>query len=110
MLYDEEGKAYIEPPLLPQEQHLQYIVNDYQRLYRECRRLEQKVERMAETNSRINNLNYSQFRIIFEYAKALQHCIEVIQKHNIKLSPYIKNIIQPMIKTSFSIANKRKQD
>ena len=35
MLYDEEGKAYIEPPLIPEEQNLLYIVKDYRRMYNE---------------------------------------------------------------------------
>lgn len=109
MLYDEEGNPYVEPPLLPEEQHLEYIVKDYQRMYRKCRHLEQKAERLGETNTRISNLNYSQFRIIFEYAKALQHCIEVMQKNGIGLSPYMVNIIQPMLKTTFDIVNKKQK-
>lgn len=109
MLYDEEGNPYVEPPLLPEEQHLAYIVKDYQRMYRKCRHLEQKVERLGENNTRISNLNYSQFRIIFEYAKGLKHCIEVMQKNGIRLSPYMVNIIQPMLKTTFDIVNKKQK-
>jgi hypothetical protein len=35
MLYDEEGRVYVEPPLIPEEQHLMYIVKDYRRMYGE---------------------------------------------------------------------------
>ena len=109
MLYDEEGNPYVEPPLLPEDKHLEYIVKDYQRMYHKIKHLEQKVERMRKTNTRISNLNYSQFRIIFEYAKALQHCIEVMQKHNIKLSPYMINIIRPMLTNTFDTVNKQQK-
>lgn len=109
MLYDEEGNPYVEPPLLPEDKHLEYIVKDYQRMYRKCRHLEEKVIKMRETNTMINHLNYSQFGIIFEYAKGLKHCIEVMQKNGIRLSPYMVNIIQPMLKTTFDIVNKKQK-
>ena len=38
MLYDEEGNAFIERPLIPEEQNLMYIVKDYRRMYYESRR------------------------------------------------------------------------
>lgn len=102
MLYDEEGRPHVEPPLLPEEQHLAYVVRDYQRMYRMNGRLKYKVERMAETNTRISHLNYAQGRLILEYAVALQHCFNLMDKHKVKLTPYLKNVVQPKMRVTFS--------
>ena len=58
MLYDEEGKAYIEPPLIPEEQNLLYIVKDYRRMYGEYWKLKEHNKKLGSTNTKIENYNY----------------------------------------------------
>ena len=51
MLYDEEGRAYVECPIIPEEQNLLYIVKDYRRMYNEYWKMQKRIKRLQESNT-----------------------------------------------------------
>ena len=85
MLYDEEGKAYIEPPLIPEEQNLLYIVKDYRRMYNTHWAMQAKIKKLQENNTMLGNRCFSQLRYIQRQRDALKLCIRLLEKNNIKL-------------------------
>ena len=94
MLYDEEGKAYIEPPLIPEEQNLLYIVKDYKRMYNEYWKMQNHIKRLQETNTMLANRCFSQQRFICRLKNFLNHCIKWMKKKKVEQSPSIKNFLK----------------
>ena len=94
MLYDEEGKAYVEPPLIPEEQNLMYIVKDYRRMCGEYSSMQAKIKRLQETNTMLAHKNFSQQRFICRLKEVIKHCIKWMKKKNVEPSPYIDNFIK----------------
>ncbi len=94
MLYDEEGKAYVEPPLIPEEQNLMYIVKDYRRMYGEYSSMQTKIKRLQETNTMLAHKNFSQQRFICRLKEVIKHCIKWMKKKNVEPSPYLGNFIK----------------
>jgi len=94
MLYDEEGRAYVEPPLLPENQHLRYIVKDYHRMYNDYGKLEANIKRLRETNTRMANQNYAMRRHEQELRDIIRHCVKWMKKNGLEPSPYINNYIK----------------
>lgn len=94
MLYDEEGKAYVEPPLIPEEQNLMYIVKDYRRMYGEYSSMQTKIKRLQETNTMLAHKNFSQQRFICRLKEVINHCIKWMKKKNVEPSPYLDNFIK----------------
>ena len=94
MLYDEEGKAYVEPPLIPKEQNLMYIVKDYRRMYGEYSSMQAKIKRLQETNTMLAHKNFSQQRFICRLKEVIKHCIKWMKKKNVEPSPYLDNFIK----------------
>ena len=86
MLYNEEGKAYVEPPLIPEEQNLLYIVKDYRRMYNTHWAMQAKIKKLQENNTMLGNRCFSQLRYIQRQRDALKLCVRLLEKNNIKLS------------------------
>lgn len=79
MLYDEEGRPYVEPPLLPEERHLMYIVKDYARMYRENQALQNRNERLRDSLRRGNGYQYALNRIIIEQERQIVRLIKMLE-------------------------------
>lgn len=85
MLYDEEGRAYVEHPIIPDEQNLMYIVKDYRRMYNTHWAMQAKIKKLQENNIKMSNRCFSQLRYIQRQRDALKLCIRLLEKNNIKL-------------------------
>jgi hypothetical protein len=94
MLYDEEGKAFVEPPLIPEEQNLLYIVKDYRRMYGEYSSMQARIKRLQETNIQLSNRNFSQQRYIFKLKEIIKHCVKWMKKKNVERSPHLDNFLK----------------
>ena len=94
MLYDEEGKAFVEPPLIPEEQNLLYIVKDYRRMHGEYSSMQAKIKKLQETNTMLGHRNFSQQRFICRLKEVIKHCVKWMKKKNIEPSPYLDNFIK----------------
>lgn len=94
MLYDEEGRAYVERPLIPEEQHLFYIVRDYKHMYHDYWAIKAKVKKLQETNMRISHKELAQKREIQAYREAIKHAITYMKKHGVEPSPYLLDFIK----------------
>ena len=102
MLYDEEGRAYVEPPLLPEEQHLRYIVRDYHRMYKEFYKLEDKVAKMGEKNSNMAHYIFflrgvvmKQLKLIDDFANRLKNRGHTIEKSTVALIEDFRRVAYP---------------
>lgn len=58
MLYDEEGRAYVERPILPEDINTFWIVADYRRMYNQQANMERKIKQLAEKNSQMSHYNF----------------------------------------------------
>lgn len=94
MLYDEEGKAYIEPPLIPEEQNLLYIVKDYRRMYGEYWKMQNHIKRLQETNTMLAHRNFSQQRFICRLKEVIKHCVKWMKKKKVEPSPFLENFLK----------------
>lgn len=91
MLYDEEGKVYIEQPIIPEEQHLMYIVKDYRRMYNEHSKMLARIKKLGETNTKIAHYNYSLTHKNQEQRNVIRHCLKWMKKNGIEPSAFLKN-------------------
>ena len=89
MLYDEEGKAYVEPPLLPENVHLQYIVKDYQRMFREHNRMEGSNARLRKKNAELGRENCWMRAEIKERLEVIRHCVRYMKKCGVEPSTHL---------------------
>jgi len=94
MLYDEEGRAYVEPPLIPEEQHLMYIVKDYRRMYWMYWKMKEHAKKLGETNVKLSNNNYSLTHKNQEQRDVIRHCIKWMKKNGIKPSPFLDDYVK----------------
>lgn len=94
MLYDEEGKAYVEPPLIPEEQHLMYIVKDYRRMYNKHGKMLAHIKKLGETNTKVAHHNYFLVRKNQELCDVIRHCIKWMKKKGIEPSPFLDNYMK----------------
>ena len=94
MLYDEEGKAYIEPPLIPKEQNLMYIVKDYRRMYVENQQLIQQNKQLKKSNKGLRDRNFRQARKITEAYNVINHCVKHMKKNGIEPSTFLVEFIK----------------
>lgn len=108
MLYDEEGLPYIEPPLLPEDEHLRYIVQDYQRMYKENIRHEHKIKRLAETNTKMAHYNFFMRGIVKEQLGLIDKLVSMLKNrgHKIEIETAdriedFRKIAYPTITTKF---------
>ena len=91
MLYDEEGRAYVEPPLLPEDAHVFWIVSDYQRMFQENNKLLRKNDELRETINHLNGYQFALNRIIVEQKKMMDRMIGMLKKNGIDIPSDIKN-------------------
>ena len=94
MLYDEEGKAFVEPPLIPEEQNLLYIVKDYRRMYGEYSSMQARIKRLQQSNTRIANYNFALRGNNQEQRDVIRHCLKWMKKKRIEPSPFLENYIK----------------
>ena len=94
MLYNEQGRAYIEPPIIPEEQRLMYIVKDYRRMYNEHGKMLEHIKKLGETNTRVAQHNYSLVRKNQEQRGVIRHCVKWMKKNGINPSPFLENYIK----------------
>lgn len=94
MLYDEEGRAYVEPPLIPEDKHLAYIVGDYQRMYKENEKLRGKLEKMRENLRKLSGYNYFLVKKVNEHEQAIHHAVREMKKKGIIPTPYLNVYIK----------------
>ena len=94
MLYDEEGRAYIERPIIPEEQHLMYIVKDYRRMYGEYWKLKAHNKKLGATNMKLANHNYSLIRKNQEQRNVIRHCLKLMKKNGIEPSQFLENYVK----------------
>lgn len=97
MEYDENGNARIEPPQLPTELVIHYIVKDYQRMYNQTQQLVEENERLRASLKRINAHLFAKQHTIITFYNAVNHCLKQIRKHGIKPTSYIQNTIFPLM-------------
>lgn len=90
MLYDEKGRPYVEPPLIPEEQHVFNIVKDYRRMYYEYHKLKDKVERNKE---RLEKYEWMRKRLK-AHEEAIIHCIKHMKKQGVEPSKHIKDYME----------------
>lgn len=94
MLYDEEGRAYVERPIIPEEQNLLYIVKDYRRMYGEYWKLKEHSKKLGTTNTKISNQNFALRGINQELRDVVRHCLKWMKKKGIEPSPYLDNFVK----------------
>ena len=94
MLYDEEGRTYVEHPIIPDEQHLMYIVKDYRRMYGEYWKLKVHNKKLGATNMKLANHNYSLTHKNQEQRNVIRHCLKWMKKNGIEPSIFLKNYSQ----------------
>lgn len=94
MLYDENGKPHIEPVLLPEEQHLFYIVKDYQRMFIEYHRMKKRerehLEKLNELNKK-NNALRSRVNVMID---VIRHCVRHMKKHDVMPSTFLVDFLR----------------
>ena len=91
MLYDEEGRPYIEPPLLPEDVHVLWIVKDYKRMFEENRKLEARNRALRESNQRISGLQFAQHRIIVEQKRMMDRLVSILRAHSLEVPKDIRD-------------------
>ena len=83
MLYDEEGRAYVERPIIPEEQNLLYIVKDYRRMYNEYWKMQNHIKRLQESNTMLANRCFSQQRLINRLMTIIRNTFKWLEKKKI---------------------------
>ena len=94
MLYDEQGRAYVERPIIPEEQNLLYIVKDYRRMYNEHEKMLAHIKKLGATNMKLANHNYSLTHKNQEQRDVIRHCIKWMKKKGIEPSPFLDNYMK----------------
>jgi cell division septum initiation protein DivIVA len=94
MLYDEKGRAYVERPIIPEEQHLMYIVKDYRRMYVENQQLRQQNKQLEKSNKGLRDRNFRQANKITEAYDVINHCIKYMKKCGIEPSTFLVEFIK----------------
>lgn len=94
MLYDEDGNPYVEPPLLPEDQRIFYIVRDYGRMYKSYNALEEKVKKLEEKLAKINTLNFVQRKSEQDWKDAVRHAWKWMKRHGVEPSPFLKAFVE----------------
>ena len=106
MLYDEEGKAFVEPPLIPEDQHLYYIVKDYSKMCRQVDRLEKKNLKLRETIRKVNAQQFAYSRLVYRRCNALDKMARIMKKNGLDVPSDIR-ILMEENKLLYRKSNKR---
>jgi hypothetical protein len=88
MLYDEEGRAYVERPIIPEEQNLMYIVKDYKRMYSEYSSMQARIKRLQESNTMLAHRCFSQQRLINKMMTLIKDTFKWLNKK--KIAPSVQ--------------------
>jgi len=96
--YDENGNAQIEPPEIPTELVIHYIVKDYQRMYYHTQKLEMENSRLRASLRRVNSMQYAKQRVVFQLIDGVRHCVKLMRKSGIAPTSYLQNNIFPLLK------------
>ena len=94
MLYDEEGKAYVEPPLIPQEQHVFHVVKDYQRMFHNYGKLLAANEKLRKSNHRLGVENTCLKNDKVEYLDVIRHCVKYMKKCGVEPSTFLTSWLE----------------
>ena len=94
MLYDEEGRAYVERPIIPEEQNLLYIVKDYRRMYNEHSKMLAHIKKLQDADTRLAHHNYSLTHKNQEQRNVIRHCLKWMKKNGIKTSTFLDKYIK----------------
>ena len=94
MLYDEEGRAYVERPIIPEEQNLLYIVRDYRRMYNEHGKILAHTKKLEDTNAKLAHNNYSLTHKNQEQRDVIRHCLKWMKKNGIMPSTFLDNYVK----------------
>lgn len=86
MLYDEQGRPYVEPPLLPESLVVHNIVKDYQRMFYEYYKMKSQFELLQKQNSELKLEVYTLRRIAQQHVMVLRHAIRYMKRHGLKLT------------------------
>ena len=90
MLYDEQGRAYVERPIIPEEQHLMYIVKDYRRMYNEHGKMLAHIKNLQDACTRLAQHNYSLIRKNQEQRDVIKRCFKRMTNSGVKLLPFLE--------------------
>ena len=94
MLYDEQGRVYVERPIIPKEQNLLYIVKDYKRMYNTHDKMLAHIKKLQETNTKLANQNFAMRHHEQEQRDVIRHCVKWMKKNGINPSPFLDNYIK----------------
>ena len=108
MLYDEEGRPYVEPPLLPEDVHVFNIVCDYQSIFKENVAMTKKNQELRESLSRQSGLIYAQFRVIRDQQKAIEMLIKKLRNHVEVIPASVLDIQEAVRNMMISQSHKKK--
>lgn len=86
MLYDAQGRPYIEPPLLPESLIVHNIVKDYQRMFYEYHKMKSQFELLQKQNSELKLEVYTLRRIAQQHVMILRYAIRYIKRSGLKLT------------------------
>ena len=109
MLYDEEGKAYIEPPLLPEDLHLRYIVLDYGRMMLDYEKKVESHRRLKRRYKELLGLQYAYYRIIQQQHAQICKLMKLMKGKNISVPGDIRTYHE-QIKKMFCYYNQIKKN
>lgn len=98
MKYDENGNAQIEPPEVPTELVIHYIVKDYQRMYYRTQKLERENARLRTSLQHVNSLQYANQRTIYKLSDGVRHCVKLMRKAGVAPTSYLQNVIIPLLR------------
>lgn len=99
MKYDILGRAIIEEPEIPQELLVHYIVKDYRRMYYENNKMKSQIERLRNSLSHVNHLQYAYSRIMFEQNKIIGSLIKKIEDNKLFVPAQIRDYYKKIKET-----------
>lgn len=94
MLYDAQGRPYIEPPLLPESLIVHNIVKDYQRMFYEYHKMKSQFEPLKKQNSELKLEVYTLRRTAQQHVMILHHAIRYMKKHGLKLTNELSKYVR----------------
>ena len=94
MLYDAQGRPYVEPPLLPESLIVHNIVKDYQRMFYEYHKMKSQFEPLQKQNSELKLEVYTLRRTAQQHVMILHHAIRYMKKHGLKLTSELSKYVR----------------
>lgn len=94
MLYDEDGNAYVEPPIIPTEQHVFNVVKDYKRMFIEFHRMKKREKKHLDALDKANKTVQWQHNRIVELTDVVRHCFKYMKRHGVIPSPFLQDFVK----------------